>query len=406
MRDSLLSEIRRALEFDRAHVVVVADAETLAALPRWLADGVRDEIVIVPFPLHDIGEDAVAELPERVAAAIGTAEPTFPGDTLAGAPHRTRVALVVPDALAIDPEALRTLHRIAEGTGMRQRLILLADAAEGSDDPARELASRLGEGVSKIDPEGARPPRPSERSEDPVDEAVELPAPSPQPPRLAKPRRRSRPIAVRRGSRRGRSRAGIAWLTGAALLAGCALLVPDVLPQGFLRPADADGVGSGSAGFRTWNHPTRSGQPPHAGRVPPLLRPMRPGAGSAPLVLRTRGPLVGPVDEADLPPVGLPHPGALPAAPRARPVRTEPVATGTPTAPAPTAKPEPRRITVSLNAQPWADLEIDGRPVGATPIATLRLREGEHRVVATFPDGRVVERTIEVDSLRSRFRID
>lgn len=62
-----------------------------------------------------------------------------------------------------------------------------------------------------------------------------------------------------------------------------------------------------------------------------------------------------------------------------------------------------RPIPVSLNAEPWAQIEVDGRDVGATPIAGLLLAPGPHRFQARFPDGRVVERTLRVDGHRDRF---
>lgn len=49
---------------------------------------------------------------------------------------------------------------------------------------------------------------------------------------------------------------------------------------------------------------------------------------------------------------------------------------------------------------------MDGRSLGPTPVGDVRLAPGEHRLRATFPDGRRVERRIRVDALRNRFRID
>jgi hypothetical protein len=57
-------------------------------------------------------------------------------------------------------------------------------------------------------------------------------------------------------------------------------------------------------------------------------------------------------------------------------------------------------IPVSLNARPWARIEVDGREVGVTPLADLPMAPGPHRFRAHFPDGRVVERTVRVDAYR------
>ena len=62
-------------------------------------------------------------------------------------------------------------------------------------------------------------------------------------------------------------------------------------------------------------------------------------------------------------------------------------------------------MIVSFNAAPWADVEIDGRKIGPTPIGDLALAPGRHALRATFPDGRVVERSLRIDSLQNRFRI-
>jgi hypothetical protein len=53
-------------------------------------------------------------------------------------------------------------------------------------------------------------------------------------------------------------------------------------------------------------------------------------------------------------------------------------------------------VVISLNADPWARIEIDGAPVGVTPIAALPVAPGRHRVTAHMPDGRVLEREVDV----------
>lgn len=54
-------------------------------------------------------------------------------------------------------------------------------------------------------------------------------------------------------------------------------------------------------------------------------------------------------------------------------------------------------VTVNINAEPWANVWIDGRELGDTPLADVPLAMGEHRFRAVFEDGKVVERTIDVD---------
>ncbi len=86
--------------------------------------------------------------------------------------------------------------------------------------------------------------------------------------------------------------------------------------------------------------------------------------------------------------VRKPEPAPPPAA--AKPVvslrKAEP-------APPPQA-PEP--ISVSINATPWAIIEIDGKEIGETPMANVLLAPGDHRFRARMSDGTVMERTIRI----------
>lgn len=61
-------------------------------------------------------------------------------------------------------------------------------------------------------------------------------------------------------------------------------------------------------------------------------------------------------------------------------------------------------IPVNVNADPWAYVELDGRSIGTTPLADVPMEAGSHRVVARFPDGLVVARTVEVDAYSRYFR--
>jgi hypothetical protein len=56
---------------------------------------------------------------------------------------------------------------------------------------------------------------------------------------------------------------------------------------------------------------------------------------------------------------------------------------------------------VNLNASPWARIEVDGQPVGVTPLANLPLAPGPHRFRARFPDGRVLERVEQIETRRN-----
>jgi hypothetical protein len=44
------------------------------------------------------------------------------------------------------------------------------------------------------------------------------------------------------------------------------------------------------------------------------------------------------------------------------------------------------RAPISANARPWADVLLDGRPIGQTPIANLSVTLGTHQLVFRHPD--------------------
>jgi hypothetical protein len=62
----------------------------------------------------------------------------------------------------------------------------------------------------------------------------------------------------------------------------------------------------------------------------------------------------------------------------------------------------PTPILVSLNARPWARIEVDGRDVGVTPLADVPIAPGIHRFRAHLADGRVIEQTARIDAYRDR----
>ncbi|MGH0037265.1 MAG: AAA family ATPase [Myxococcota bacterium] len=59
-------------------------------------------------------------------------------------------------------------------------------------------------------------------------------------------------------------------------------------------------------------------------------------------------------------------------------------------------------VLVSVNAVPWARIEIDGVGVGVTPLADVPLDPGEHEFRAIFGDGREVVRSEKIDPLNRR----
>lgn len=57
-------------------------------------------------------------------------------------------------------------------------------------------------------------------------------------------------------------------------------------------------------------------------------------------------------------------------------------------------------LAVQINASPWANIEVDGIDLGATPLANIPLFAGAHSFRARMPDGRIIERTVEIDAER------
>jgi len=68
----------------------------------------------------------------------------------------------------------------------------------------------------------------------------------------------------------------------------------------------------------------------------------------------------------------------------------------------PAAPPATTTLSVQVNARPWANIEVNGVDLGPTPIAGIPLLAGRHRFRARMPDGRVLERDVDV-SAENRF---
>jgi hypothetical protein len=51
---------------------------------------------------------------------------------------------------------------------------------------------------------------------------------------------------------------------------------------------------------------------------------------------------------------------------------------------------------ISINAAPWAEVDIDGKPAGETPLANLSLPVGSHEITFRHPDHGVKKQTVVV----------
>ena len=51
---------------------------------------------------------------------------------------------------------------------------------------------------------------------------------------------------------------------------------------------------------------------------------------------------------------------------------------------------------LSINATPWAEVTVDGRGLGETPIANVTLRAGSHELVFKHPQHGELKQTVVV----------
>jgi hypothetical protein len=68
---------------------------------------------------------------------------------------------------------------------------------------------------------------------------------------------------------------------------------------------------------------------------------------------------------------------------------------------------EAPRVPVSINARPWAEVELDGVAIGQTPMANLSLTVGSHELLFRHPQlGEKRQRIIVAAKGSNRFAMD
>jgi type II secretory pathway predicted ATPase ExeA len=120
---------------------------------------------------------------------------------------------------------------------------------------------------------------------------------------------------------------------------------------------------------------------------PPAARE-EPASTPAPAPERTAAPVAPPIvreEPAEIPTDELPY------------LETMLPEIITETVPVPPEEP-PEPISVSINATPWATIEIDGEEIGITPMAGVLLTPGDHQFRVYMPDGRVLEESVRISS--------
>jgi serine/threonine-protein kinase len=97
------------------------------------------------------------------------------------------------------------------------------------------------------------------------------------------------------------------------------------------------------------------------------------------------------------PPQSRPAETRTKVAPAPRPTAT-PTPTPTPAAPRPPQAAAPVATTGVLQFRilPWADVTLDGTPLGTTPLRPVTVEAGEHRVVLTHPGYKPLQKTVVV----------
>ena len=170
--------------------------------------------------------------------------------------------------------------------------------------------------------------------------------------------------------------------------------------------------------------------PPASAEVGPAERP-----AAAPLRLVRSVPETPLVMPASAPPRRLRHPGATPAvalslgvsallvaglwnaratdplpavgaAPTERPAAMLAQTTSSAAPVIGSTGPAPTALTIQVNAAPWAEIQLDGERIGATPLSLAGVTPGPHELVAIFPGGRVDRRIVEVSEDQRFFSFD
>ena len=99
-------------------------------------------------------------------------------------------------------------------------------------------------------------------------------------------------------------------------------------------------------------------------------------------------------------PTATPRPTPSPAQPRATPTPTPAAAPAPAPTPTPPPTPPPTPVTgtglLQIGVRPWAQVTVDGKDVGTTPLDRIELPAGRHRVALRHPAYQVVEKDLVI----------
>jgi AAA domain len=414
-RENVLKRCRRLATEGTGLLLLVDDARELPVLTRVeviAACRTPGFSALMAFSSDDQGE--LADLPDHVRS-IEMGPPMTQEEMRDYLASRLRHAgQVARSSELLQPARIAELHAASEGVpgrlhGLLEPWLQRAPAAPGAPTPAA--------------PSQPEPPRPGATAPTPMPPSERAAAPAAPP---VAPIQRLTTVAI---PRRGIPRpavlaiaavvllgAGIGaglWFTRSAREPQLATLSPPAPAAAPEAEAFAEAVPEVPAEAEPTPEPTEAGaelaaaepieraSPPEIVAPPvepaeipepPAPRPAaEPRTAPAPVAPEPVRPAPTPVIATPERVRATPEPAPAPVvAPPERPAAAPPPVTATTRLPPPT--PGSR---LSVNASPWAEIEIDGRRVGQTPLGELPLAPGPHRVTARLPDGRVVERSIE-----------
>jgi serine/threonine-protein kinase len=152
--------------------------------------------------------------------------------------------------------------------------------------------------------------------------------------------------------------------------------------------------------------PTTTLSAPSAGvAMSPAVVRTPPATATTPRPLASTGPSTAPAPAEVPTPVA---PSTTPAASPSPPAAEAPVPSVT--AP-PTVAPTPAVGWLLVLAVPWAEITVDGRPAGQTPLDKFPLAPGAHAVMLTHPSYRAYQRKVtirpgEKTEIRFNFEVD
>lgn len=384
--EAALSDLERALVRDRCHAVLcTGPGANVEPLLQALAARLAGSLRVLTLPA---GTDADA-LSASLLAELEEPSGLEPEAALIAVAKRlsaqgSALVLIARDARALPLATLRRLGRLAVLSRPGLRLVLCGTLDAGAQrDTAAEIMVPVGVGAVKVvlgAHERAQPLRAPSRSA-----PIVAPAP-PAPERSHEPAfpaiRAIRSLGARRllAGRAGRR-------TAAALALALGIAALYRLDEPAVEAEAAPLALAAAAPAATAPAPKLDPEPDPEPAPQPAPAPPSPPRAPAPAPERAPAVVAMPVSYTP-----------VPAAQAPPPAEPEPVVAE--------ATPEPveELIRISVNADPWARIQVDGRDVGVTPMSDLQLAPGAHRFRVRFPDGRVIERSVHVDALRDHIR--